>query len=262
MRKADAGLELTGVGPQGCEAAARPLVKGDVGRIERVVGSTPFRPSGGLGTLDKIRKTTCCSPRRASERSVAAVRNVWANESIRQKIIGHNVAIGRYRFGSGLIRRGLDVGGAHIALAQLQENTSDHGIGVLVDPLIKQRIDFLAEIGGVCEAREFVTVQSIGRSSEKKLPGRLGAIGGHGALRWNGLTRNILYRNISHSLITSNRIVNELWKNVESEEKPAAACSGCAGDYEDPDRSAWEEDFEGEDVGFQEEVADEAGPDD
>jgi len=52
-----------------------------------------------------------------------------------------------------------------------------------------------------------------------------------------------------------------LWKNVESEEKSVRACSGCAGDYEDPDRSAWEEDFETEEVDFQKEAGDEPGPD-
>jgi hypothetical protein len=48
-------------------------------------------------------------------------------------------------------------------------------------------------------------------------------------------------------------------ESVESEEKSVRACSGCAGDYEDPDRSAWEEDFEEEDGDFQEEAGDEPG---
>jgi len=46
---------------------------------------------------------------------------------------------------------------------------------------------------------------------------------------------------------------------VQSEEISARACSGCAGDYEDPDRSAWEEDFEEVDVEFREEAGDEPG---
>jgi len=255
------GLELRSVGPQSREAAAGPLGKRNVARIERAAGSTPFRPLGGLGTLDTFRKTGWFSARRDSESSVAAVRNVWANESIRQKIIGHNVAIGRHRFGSGLIRRGLDLGGAHIALAQLEENASDHGVGILIDPLIQQRIDFLAQIGGVTQTRKFVTVQSVAGSGEEEFPRRLGAAGGHGALQWNGLTPNILYCNHSHPVITSNRRVTYLWIRVENEEKSARACSGCAGDYEDPDRSAWEEDFD-EEPDFHEEAGDEPGSDD
>lgn len=62
-------------------------------------------------------------------------------------------------------------------------------------------------------------------------------------------------------MITSNRNVTTLWKNVESEEISARACSGCAGDYEDPDRSAWEEEFEEEDETLLEEAGDEPGPD-
>jgi hypothetical protein len=52
-----------------------------------------------------------------------------------------------------------------------------------------------------------------------------------------------------------------LWKTVESEEKFVRACSGCEGDYEDPDWSAWEEVFDEEDVDLQEEAGDEPGPD-
>ena len=261
MIKVDAGLELRGIEAQGCEAGARPLGKRDAGSIERVVGSTPFRPCGGLDTLDKIRKTTCCSPRRASERLVAAVRNLWASESIRQKIIGHNVAIGRHRFGSGLIRRGLDVGGAHVAFAQLEEHASDHGVGIFVEQLIDKRIDFLAEIGGVAEARKFVTVQSVAGSGKEEFPRRLGAAGGHVALRWIRIAYNARYRTTASIILTSNAQVLSLWKSVESEEKSVQACSGCAGDYEDPDRSAWEEVFEDEEPDFREERGDEPGPD-
>ena len=259
--KADASLDLRGIGAQGCEAGTRPLGKRAVVRVERTGGSTPFRPCGGLDTLDKIRKTTCCSPRRASERLVAAVRNAWASESIRQKIIGHKMAVGWRRTGGGFIRRSLDVGGAHIAFAKLEEHTSDHRVGIFVEQLIEERIDFLAQIGGVTKARKFVAMQGIAGSGQKEFPRRLGAAGGHRALRWSRIEYNARYRITATIILTSNSRVLSLWKNVESEKKSARACSGCAGDYEDPDRSAWEEDFEGEAVGFQEEAGDEPGPD-
>ena len=57
-------------------------------------------------------------------------------------------------------------------------------------------------------------------------------------------------------MITSNAGVHGLWISVENVERPWRACSGCAGDYEDPDRSAWEEEFEKEEA---EEVGDEPG---
>ena len=261
MTNAGVGLEQRGVGPQGCEAAARPLVKGDVGRIERVVGSTPFRPGGGRSTLDKIRKTDRVTPRKAGERSVAAARNVWANESIRQKIIGHKMAVGGNRPGGGLIRRSLDVGGAHVTFAQFEEDASDHGVGILVEQLVDKRINFLAQIGRVTKSRKFVTVEGVAGSGEEKFPRWLGAAGGHGALRWSRIEYNARYRITATMILTSNCRVLSLWKKVESEEKSARACSGCAGDYEDPDRSAWEEGFEEEEVDFREEAGDEPGPD-
>ncbi len=220
MRNADAGLEVRGVGPQGCEAATGPLGKRAVGRIERVAGSAPFRPCGARGALDKIGRTVRLSPRRSGERSGAATRNVW-----------------------------------------LSGPAGNHGVGILVEPLVEQGRDLLAEIGGVTESGEFVALQGVAGSGEKELPGWLGAIGIHGALRRKWITYSVRYRNSSHSMITSNNTVTALWKNAESEEISARACSGCAGDYEDPDRSAWEEDFEEGDGELLEEAGDEPGPD-
>ena len=259
MKNADRGLEVRGVGPQGCGAVARPLWERDVVRMELATESTPFRPCGARRLLDKIGKTERVSPRRGGEGSSAATRTVWVSESIRQKIIGHRMAVCGSRFGGGLVGRGLGFRGENRALALLDQPARDHGVGVFVEPLVKQGRDFLAEIGRVPEAGEFVALQGVAGSGEKKLPGRLGAIGVHEVLRWYWLTCSVLYRNSIHSAITSNRRVTALWKNVQSEEISARACSGCAGDYEDPDRSAWEEDFEEVDEEFREAAGDEPG---
>jgi hypothetical protein len=261
VRNADAGLELRGVGTQGCEAAGRPPLKGIVGHIERVVGSTPFRPCGARSTLGKIRKTDRVSPRKAGESSVAVARNIWANHSIRQKIIGHRMAVGGNRFGRGLVRRGLGFRGANGAFALLDEPASDHGIGVFVEPLVEEGRYLLAEIGRMTKARELVALQRVAGSGEKKLPRRLGAVSGHGALQWMHVARDARNRITGNMVLTSNYQVTGLWKTVQGEEKFARACSGCAGDYEDPDRSAWEEDFEGQEVDVQGEAGDEPGPD-
>lgn len=261
MLNADTGLEVMGVGPQVCGAAVGPLLKGIAGRIERASGSTPFRPCGARGSLDKIVKTERVSPRKGGEGSGAAARNVWVNESIRQKIIGHRMAVCG-RLGGGCVHGVLRFRGKNGALALLNEPAGDHGVGVFVEPLVEQGRNLLAEIGRVAEAGEFVALERVAGSGKKKLPGRLGAIGGHGALRRNQVTASVLYCSHSHSMITSNRQVTSLWISVESEEKPARACSGCAGDYEDPDRSAWEEDFEEEEGELlEEEAGDEPGPD-
>jgi hypothetical protein len=261
VRNADAGLEMRGVGPQDCEATGWPLGKRVVGRIERVAGNAPFRPSGARDALDKIRKSESFSPRRAGEGSLAAVRNVWTNESIRQKIIGHRMAVGRHRSWSSLFLRGQNVSGADIAFAQLEEHASDHGVGIFVEQLVDKRIDFLAEIGGMAEARELVAVQGVAGSSKEEFPRRLSAANVHGALRRKRLARVSQDRITDNIILTSKYQVTGLWKTVQSEEKSARACSGCAGDYEDPDRSAWEEDFEAEEVHVQREAGDEPGPD-
>src|SRR5260370_6406387 len=158
------------------------------------------------------------------------------------------MVVGRHRFGSSLLRRGLDVGGAHIAFAQLEEHTSDHGVGIFVEQLVDTRIDFLAEIGGVAEARELVTVQGVAGSGKEEFPRRLIAANVHGALRRKRLARDARDRITPFIILTSKYQVTGLWKSVESEEKSARACSGCAGDYEDPDRGAWEEGCAGADV--------------
>jgi hypothetical protein len=261
VRNGDAGLEARGVGPQGCEAAAGPLGKRTVGRIERLAESTPFRPCRALGSLDKIGETVRHSPRRSGEKLRATTRNVWLSESIRQKIIGHRMAVCGRGVGGGLIRRGMGLRGKHGALALLDQPAGDHGVGIFIEPLVEQGRNLLAEIGRVTEAGEFVALQGVAGSGEKELPGRLGAIGVHGALRLNWVTYNVRYRNSKHSMITSNLRVTELWKSVGSEEISARACSGCAGDYEDPDRSAWAEDFGEDDGELLEEAGDEPGPD-
>jgi hypothetical protein len=261
MKNADAGLEARSVGPQGCGAAARPLWKRDVGRIERVAMSTPFRPCGARCLLDKIGKTERLSPRRSGERLSVTTRNVGASESIRQKIIGHRMTVYGRRFGGGLVQSGLGFRGENRAFALFDQPARNHGVGVFVEPLVQKGRDLLAEIGCVAEPREFIALERVARSSEKELPGWLGAIGVHGALRRQLVTYNGGYRNSIHSMITSNRRVTRLWKSVESEEISARACSGCAGDYEDPNRSAWEEDFEGEDGELLKEAGDEPGPD-
>ena len=40
----------------------------------------------------------------------------------------------------------------------------------------------------------------------------------------------------------SNSPGNPLWKPVEKQLLPLRLCSGCAGDYEDPDWTAWDQD--------------------
>ena len=107
------------------------------------------------------------------------------DRSIRKNIIGHGM---RHRAwpasvhgtGYGMTVRGeqsLAQSGfrdARRPFALLDQPAREHGAGVFFHPLIEQRANLLAEIGGMGKARKFVALERIPRSREKKLPRRLG----------------------------------------------------------------------------------------
>ncbi len=248
------------MGARKSEAAGGLLGTRGEGLIGKSFAGTPFRPVQEREAPGKINENRVRAWRTQRETSPAIARGVRADETFRQKVIGHRMAVvGRRRGWGGLrIRRRLGIGGADAAFALLDQPAGDHGVGVLVEPLIEERRDLLAQIGSVAEAGEFVRLQGVARSGEEELPGRLGTLVDHVRLQYR--KGNVLrgYSSTKNLIITSNREVYSLWKIVEIEENRMVACSGCAGDYEDPDRTAWGEDAEEEGA---EEVADEPGSD-
>jgi hypothetical protein len=148
--------------------------------------------------------------------------------------------------GAGGLRIGSVFHSKNRAFALFDEPAGEHGGRVFLEPLVEQLGNFLAEIGGVGEARKFIGLQGIARGGEQKFPGSLGAEVRHEDLRKNGLEK--YRRNINSRVIdeTSSFRITSLWKCVEKGENLQGLCSGCAGDYEDPDRSAWEADPEEE----------------
>lgn len=180
----------------------------------------------------------------ADENSGVAASTVGRNESINQKVIGRTMTGGGSRLrGRRIFRRGI-----HGESALLDEPTGEIRSGVFFKPLIEQGSDFLAQIGGVSEAREFIGLERIARSREKEFPGGLGAGLRHDNLQnvERGCRRNT---NVLVIHKYSNTSANRLWITVEKQENAADCCSGCAGDYEDPDWTAWEPEPE-EDEGF------------
>ena len=87
---------------------------------------------------------------------------------IRKKIIGHGMFLPRATFTR---VRGFRLVRGRFAL--LDEPARQHGASVFLEPLIEKRANFLAEIGGVTQAREFVALERVARGREKKLPRRL-----------------------------------------------------------------------------------------
>lgn len=178
---------------------------------------------------------------------------------LRKNIIGHEMASGavapmKQFFDDGRFRN------TRLAFALLNQQARHHGAGGFVDPLIKQRANLLAQIGSMTKTREFVTLERVARSGEKKLPRRLGLRTGHGRLlqelvernsnslviRVNGTKRVLAVESCGKlRLQTPSPGCREAPRDATRERRAQGgvaavrACSACAGDYEDPDRTAW-----------------------
>ena len=182
---------------------------------------------------------------------------------IRKKIIGHCMSVPlRERFAGGSVFQRLPR-----ALPLLHQPARQHGGGVFLHPKIEKSANLLAEIGGMAETREFIALERISRRREQKLPRGLGLVVVHWGLRESdGSKINIALTavNITTVPVTVERC-GKVWhsagrtadhrreqsevytKNKARGTNVMRACSACAGDYEDPDRTAWTPD-DAEDV--------------
>ena len=119
----------------------------------------------------------CKSSRKIAITSRRAAICGWRNRSIRKKVIGHSMSGSQRGLagGSGLrhLRR---------ALALLHQPARQHGGGILLEPLVEKRADFLPEIGGMAEAREFIALQRGARSRENEFPRGLRLLAVHKGL--------------------------------------------------------------------------------
>ena len=87
------------------------------------------------------------------------------DRSIRKNIIGHGMSAFPERFSRGnLFVRLLR------AFPLLHQPARQQGRRTFFDPQVEQGANFLAEIGGMVEPREFETLQRVVRSREKRLP--------------------------------------------------------------------------------------------
>ena len=172
----------------------------------------------------------------AGETLCTPAGTVMRSETIRQKIIGHRIAAAAGRFGHGRLFRPEDRD-----LALPNQPPRQVSRGVFVEPLIQQRGNLLPQIGGMAQARKLITLQGIARRREKEFPRRLGARSGQDGLLSDELSTGVNNHTITYTRITSNCEGTGLWKNVQKSEDFWRACSACAGDYEDPDLTAWVE---------------------
>src|SRR5882724_1864329 len=123
----------------------------------------------------------CKSSRKMAITSRWAAICGWGASPIRKKIIGRGMS-GSQRWlasGSGLQR-------LRRALALLHQPARQHGGSILLEPLVEKRADFLPEIGGVAEAREFIALQRGARGREKEFPRGLRLLAVHEVLQETG----------------------------------------------------------------------------
>lgn len=101
------------------------------------------------------------------ENLAAALASALRSAQIVQKIIGRSIAVRGSHGGSGrrTFRR------EHSAFALFHEPSGEQGSSSLVHPLIEHGTNFFAQVGSEIEARDFVALESVARSGEKKLPG-------------------------------------------------------------------------------------------
>jgi hypothetical protein len=159
----------------------------------------------------------------------------------------------------GVLRRFLAWRGC--AFAVLHQPAGEHRRGVFFEPAIEQLRDLFPKIGGMAQPGQLVALQRIARSREKEFPRRLGLVF-QGALQRDARANN--NRLVNHVKVHSfSTPCGYVWKifgwdceqktkeGAEATKKqqrraekrgtevpPLEACSNCAGDYEDPERTA------------------------
>jgi hypothetical protein len=153
--------------PLGKQMPCPPVVSS--ASLRRMAQSVPCGENGiGLSSETRKINLTLCGA------------GAWRRRSrpLRKYIIGHEMASGVSLLRKDFFRRGL-FGNRRLPLALVHQQARHHGAGGFIDPLIEQRANLFAEIGGMAKTGEFVALQRITGSREKELPGRLGLGTGH-----------------------------------------------------------------------------------
>src|SRR5256885_16984280 len=164
-----------GLGARWCGAAAGVTAAGILrGSVHGSLGA-PVPACAGSGCCEKtVRKAT---PQlfRLAENSRAAASGGRYSRNIRKDIIGRGMAVPRLGFaaaGNGFRFRDLP----SEILGMIEEQASQAGCGVFLEPGIEQLRELLLKVGSVAQSRQLQALQRITRRGEKELPRRLGVI--------------------------------------------------------------------------------------
>jgi hypothetical protein len=133
-----------------------------------------------LGSSKDVRKrlNPGCRPQKTGVASRGAACAGWRNRLIRQEIIGHRMR----RFGQQVAGRTAVLPG-HRALALLDKQARQHGVGAFFHVNVQQLTDLLPNVRNMAQPGQFVALQRRTRGREKEFPRRLGFILRQGALQ-------------------------------------------------------------------------------
>jgi hypothetical protein len=177
---------------------------------------TPPRLRGLTSAGEKKSREVCEKAHPGGARSRLTAKNRRGHRLIHQKIIGPRLDwlwIRLSRSSAFVQMRGI--------LPLLHQPAGEHGGGVLFQPGIEKLANFLAEIGGMTQAREFIALKAVPRGREKELPRRLRGVTGQ-----RGLPGDTAYRNCVITIINNNHRSSDcekLWKSSWLEIQPASA---------------------------------------
>ena len=177
------GIRATGAGNR----SSYTLLHGPDGQ------SIPPRTWLAAGTVAKKRLLTAVKRIRVRESSASPVGTTRRRYTIRQEIIGRTFRlcgtrvapgdVARYVMGNFMRNFARDLG-SNLRSRRLQalvdQPTSQHRRGVLLQPLVEELADLFTQVRGMSQTRKFIGLQGVAGSGEKKLPGGLNTIFGHG----------------------------------------------------------------------------------
>ena len=239
-------------GTRGCDAPKRSVAQSGMCAFLRGSWNTPTEGRASCTHSCKFRGPVQIALPEMTFTSCGAANYIKRRGSIRKNIIGHATGNAGGRGMPVRLKQFLARGVRGVAwrpLALLDEPPREHGASVLFHPLIEQRANLLAEIGGMAETRKLIALQRIARCREKELPRRLGVGTRHVGLQVRRMesNRRVIQVYSTHSVPAveicgkgvSAVLMGWSGRTASSELERLRACSACAGDYEDPDRTAW-----------------------
>jgi hypothetical protein len=194
----------------------------------------PQRTPAETGARAKRNRDNGNANWRTSERSGVATGTREWSRGFGQKIIGRSAILGNRCFPNPGIAASRD--GMLALIDQVAREQRDR---VFLEPLIEQRCNLFAEIGGMPETGKLAGLKRVARSGKRKLPGSLGVEFRHKNLRGPGQREYESDIGIIVLFCQIGLLVQALWKTVKKQENVMDCCSACACDYEDLERSAW-----------------------